>query len=166
MKSNIHKAGDRDQLVNGMEKERSGIIKLMINDYIELLNKHNGAIPQSEECKKEKLNYREQNDILGEFIRANCIVDSSREDYYETLTDLAEAYAEFVGIKSVSSTFITRQLLKYDKRIEKNTRKVFRDEKSKNARVLQFIKLKTFSVEEEEPEFNYEEEIPDDEIPF
>jgi phage/plasmid-associated DNA primase len=143
----IKKAGDRDRLIGEMLKERAGIIRLMIDDYIELVTRHTGAIPQSEECKQEKLNYREQNDILGEFVRSMCEINDVRPDYFETLTDLAAAYSEFAGVKTVSSTFITRQLLKYDKRLDKTTRRVHRDGKHTNARGLQFIHLRTFDTE-------------------
>lgn len=142
------KAGDRDRLIGDMLKERVGILRLMIEDYIELMVRHNGAIPQSEECKQEKLNYREQNDIIGEFVRAMCEINDARPDFFTTLNDLATAYSEFAGVKSVSSTYITRQLLKYDKRLEKTTRKVVREGKTTNARALQYIKLKRFDGEE------------------
>jgi P4 family phage/plasmid primase-like protien len=159
----IKKAGDRDELINSVLSERPGIIKMMIEDYVRLMKEYKGAIPQSEECKKEKRKYLEENDILGEFIRNMCAIEIGNPYYFESLQDLAISYANFAGIKSVSSNFISKEIMKYDNRLEKTVKDVEKDGKKIKARGLKYIKLT--NPDNEGNEDNEQAEL-EDVIPF
>lgn len=140
----IQKAGDRDEIINSTILERAGIIKMMIDDYVKLVTDCGGVIPESEECRKGKNAYIEENDILGEFLRVLCDVDHTGSlGYFTASADLTEAYINYSGFKNTRATGFTKAVLKYDKRLERGT--------SGNKRGLRNIRLK----EEAAKEFDY-----------
>ena len=123
----IVKAGDRDEIINSTLNERAGIIKMMIEDYIHVVNNCGGVIPESEECKKKKHAYIDENDILGEFLKTMCEIDSTdgtsaAGKYFVKSSAITEAYQEYSGFKKASSTAVTKDILKYDKRVERGVK--------------------------------------------
>ena len=119
----IVKAGDRDEIINSTLAERAGIIKMMIQDYVEMVSKKDGVIPESKECKKHKNAYIGENDILGEFLRENCEIDGAcTGNYFVKSSAITEAYQNYTGFKKASSTAVTKDIIKYDKRVERGVR--------------------------------------------
>jgi putative DNA primase/helicase len=138
----LREAGDRDKLIAEMAKERAGIIRLMIDDYVDLVLNHRGIVPESQESAQSKMAYREENDVLGDFLRNACEIDTTNSTFYVTAKDLAEAFASFQGQdKTVTPTYMTRNVVKYDKQITRDIIHVTQNGRRTSVRALRGIRL-------------------------
>jgi P4 family phage/plasmid primase-like protien len=170
-RENIRFKGDKSKIIPPIMAERAGIIKWMINKYIELQTVKKGIIPESKECKELKRQYIKDNDDIGMFIDACCIIEDGL-DYKTTLEDVTKRYRDFTGNQKTSTQYITKSLKKATRETIKDTWKYEKDYetgKFKKHRALLNIKLIEDSETEEyeiETKENIKELYPDNDLKF
>ncbi|MCK4819583.1 hypothetical protein KA005_27695, partial [bacterium] len=171
---------DGEVLKNGIRKEFPAVIKQKIDDYLELKNKYNGFIKQSELCRKHKESYISDNNNVENFILEMCKV-APASDYFVSSEDVTTAYHEYMGSKKASVSYVIRQLIKSRAEIQKEIRIVQEtfhnpdthdfDTKKVQKRGLKNIRLKTIeeiehdSIEHKEQE-TLDTDHSEDPIPF
>lgn len=156
----IGKRKGKNKLLDNILSQKAGIIKHMIDEYLELENKYNGLINESIESKRKKSFYIQDNDDYGDFVKDVCMID---EDGFCTSEEITEAFKDYMGFKKASSKWIVINLKKYNRNIRSISKEIiihgeYGDEK-KRRRGLSGIRLKTPS-ERLANESNYEDEIP------
>jgi phage/plasmid-associated DNA primase len=88
-----------DEFIDKFRHEFPAIIRVFAEYYIRLKTKHNRLIPLSEECKRYKNNYVEDQDTdLDKFVK-DCIQFTISEDklYLEKVKDVYHRYLKYYG---------------------------------------------------------------------
>jgi len=154
-RENIKHAKDQATYMPQILAERNGILKWMIESYIELQRDKNGRIPESKECRIMKHKYVEENDEIGLFIKSCCMVENG-SDYWVTCEDILKRYRDFTGNQKASGTYLNKQIIKSTREaVYKSVKGVeikdYENHTSKRttARVLVGIKLKQDNEETE-----------------
>ncbi len=171
---------DSDKLKASIRVEFPAIINQKIIDYVDLKKNYNGIIKQSEKCKLHKGTYISDNNDIENFIQEMCFVSVEKE-YFTTSDDITEAYKNYAGLGKISSSYVTRAIVKCRQEVIRDTlpvmvrqptsydHRIFEDVK-KPRRGLRNIKLKTVEEFEKgkddiEVENNMNKKYEDD-IPF
>jgi phage/plasmid-associated DNA primase len=86
-----------DEFINKFRHEFPAIIRVFAEYYIRLKNEHNRLIPLSDECKKYKGNYVEDQDTdLDQFVKERIKFTISEEkEYFEKIKDVYNAYLKY-----------------------------------------------------------------------
>ena len=114
----IKPAKNKHKMMAEIKKERSGILKKLILDYINIEDKGVTVSQLSNEWKTE---YHRSNDSIGAFVSAVCEL---QPDAFTTSEELAQAYRDFSGTPKVSTTWVVRKVLKTNVSLKKGTKMV------------------------------------------
>lgn len=66
--SRLHPARSHDEILSDVEEEKPAILRLLIEDYIDLRDNHNLRPVESQTSRHLKFQYRESNDLIQQFI--------------------------------------------------------------------------------------------------
>ena len=153
---------DPNKLKAEIKKEFPAIINQMINDYVILKIEYNGIILQSLKCRQHKQSYVNDNNDFENFINEMCVLSIS-EDCFVTSEAITEAYQEYVGNHKLSSSFVTRCIIKSRQEVTRETKiiiETYADQVNKGETVdkkvqkrgLSNIRLKTITELEQDIE--------------
>jgi phage/plasmid-associated DNA primase len=104
-------AKDKKKFIPEILEERAGILRYLIEKYIELETKFDGNIPESKECENLKRKYIKDNDDFGTFIDNFCVIDTEA-DYFTTNTKITELYREYMDNPKLSAQYVTNGIIK------------------------------------------------------
>jgi P4 family phage/plasmid primase-like protien len=145
---------DRIKLVDEIKEEREGILRYLIESYVELERDHRGIIPQSPECLEKKDCYITDNDDYTEFVETCCVLDKNGVVFYKKLTN---RFREYINNDRIKTNTVTKNIL-----LKFKNRGVYRDvrynDSSSKERCLRGIRLRE--------EMDKGREDGDQEIPF
>ena len=135
----------KNKLLSNIMEQKAGIIKNMIETYIDLENNFNGIIEESPESKQKKNFYIQDNDDFGDFVKNICIIDP---EGFCTSEEITEAFKDYMGLKKASSKWVISHLKKYNRHIRPTSRATtitgeYGIEEKKRRRGLEGIRLKT-----------------------
>jgi len=117
----IGKRKNKTKMMKNILSQKAGIIKSMINEYLELQNEYDGIITESEQSKNKKAFYIQDNDDLGNFLENMCEIEP---DSFCSSEEITEAFKDYMGLKKASSKWIISNLKKHYKTIKSDTRMV------------------------------------------
>lgn len=92
--SRLHPARPQSEIMADIEAEKAGILRMLIEDYISLRDKHNLRPVESPNSRKLKLHYRATNDILQQFVGELFVKDP---EGFVPNDRLEELWREFSG---------------------------------------------------------------------
>ena len=117
----IGKTVSKKILTGNILKQKAGIVKFLIKEYLELETELAGEIQESDEASEKKSHYTRDNDDFGKFIEDVCRINSNG---FVSSEEITEAFKDYMGIKKAASKWVVMNIKKHSRMITSGSKEV------------------------------------------